>query len=164
MKGEQNEEILMVEDISDLLGHSLNSLIEKGSGNICISKESQKFFLNGSNESDNGETTGTSDLSYALIYTKSFHDKNKVRESIKINSKLRVIPLLLLSGPKKELGTLTSQLDGRCQCFKEQINLKDFIEKIEDMPIFWASINTPTESEWSKDNEISNSDGRRYDE
>ncbi len=53
-----------------------------------------------------------SDLSYTLVYTKPSSTKNKASDLLKINSKLKVIPLLLLVGPSKEMKGIISDGNG----------------------------------------------------
>jgi len=93
----------------------------------------------------NEKSEKNSDLSYTLVYTKPSSTKNNASDLLKINSKLKVIPLLLLVGPSKEMEGIISQLDMEYYCFKEPVNFHKFIEKMKKMPIFWASIDTITD-------------------
>ena len=139
-----NEEILFVEDGNNLLDLSLNALFENGHGNIRITKDNQESIYSESIKRNQRKTTDSSDLSFALIYVKPRHGKVKTTELLKINSRLKIIPLLLLMCPSKEMSSITNRLNGAFHCFKKPINLKDFMEKIDDFPIFWAWIDNIT--------------------
>lgn len=139
-----NDEILFVEDKNNLLDLSINALLENGHGNIRITKDNQESICSESIKKSQRKTTDSSDLSFALIYVKPRHGKVKTTELLKINSRLKVIPLLLLVGPSKEMSSITNRLNGAFHCFKKPINLQDFMEKIDDFPIFWARIDNIT--------------------
>ncbi len=140
-----NDEILFVEDINNVLDLSLNTLLEHGHGNIRITNDNQKSIYDESIGKSQRKTTESQDLSFALIYAKPRRGKVKSAEVLKIDSRLKIIPLLLLVGPSKEMSSITNRLNGAFHCFKKPINMRDFMEKIDDFPIFWAWIDNITD-------------------
>ncbi len=144
MKGNQYEEIFLVEDKSDLLGLSIKTLKDNGQTNICITRESENVFGVASQGEYCGKLGTILDMNFILIYTLPKHNKNADSELLKINSKLEVIPLLLIVGRTKDIDIITGKLIGAHRCFKESVNLRDFIEKIGRMPFYWGLIQTTT--------------------
>ena len=139
-----NDEMLFVEDGNNLLNLSLSAILANGQGNIRITKDNQKSIYSESIQKSHRENTDSSDLSYALLYVKPKSGKVNTTELLRINSRLKIIPLLLLMGSSKEMSSITNRLNGAFHCFKKQINLKDFMEKIDDFPIFWVWIDNTT--------------------
>jgi hypothetical protein len=140
MMRNQDEELLLVEDKKNLLEYSINNMIEHGCGNIYISRESEDVIYSMNRENSFGKNVDSSDLSYALIYTKAKKRDRIGPDVLQINSRLRVIPLLMIIGPTKDLTGIISQLNGAYRRLEKPQKFGEIIEKVRRIPMLWASI------------------------
>jgi hypothetical protein len=143
-RGNRFEEILLVEDKGNPLELSINTLRKNGCSNMCITQETKELLGREIHGNAPGKNADILDRSYMLIYTKP--NNNGSSKALRINSKLKVIPLLLLVGPRKEIDLITDSLHGVYSCFKQSVNLRGFIKKMRKRPMYWASIDTMLEN------------------
>jgi hypothetical protein len=144
MKGNRLEEILLVEDKGNPLELSINTLKDNGCSNMCITQETKELLSRKIHGNGPGKNANILDRSYMLIYTKP--NNNRFSKALAINSKLKVIPLLLLVGPRKDIDLITDRLQGVYRCFKQSVNLRGFIKKMRKRPMYWATIDTMLEN------------------
>ncbi len=145
MRGNRYEEILLVEDKNNLLGLTMEILRKNGKGTICITKDGKNALGLEFRGDRNGKSMRISDMSFALMYSRPLSGKRKEAELLEITPKLKVIPLLMLVGSRRDMSVITERADGAYRCTRRAVNLRDFIKKVRKMPIFWASIDTVTD-------------------
>ena len=142
MKCENKErEILWIEDGNNLMELSFKILLKNGSGRICISKNQRDLWKERTNSGKNPRTDIT-DQTCAVLFTKRFDNIDDEPGLVQINSKTRGVPLLLLSGPNEDMSVILKNLVGKYGCFRESVNFENFILKMREYPIYWASIET----------------------
>ena len=142
MKCENKEkEILWIEDGNDLMERSLRTLIKNRRGRICLSKNQRGLWKEGTNFGKKAGSDGA-DQTCAVLFTKRFEEEGDEPKWIQINSNTRGVPLLLLSGPKEDMSVILKDLVGKYGCFRENVNYGDFIMKMKQYPVYWASIDT----------------------
>ena len=137
----QDQEILWVEDENNLMELTLNTLLSIKKGSLHLSTNPVEFREKGSRFWENNLKSINKDLSTAILFTKrkSMDNDNKF---LKVNSKIKAIPLLVLTGPSKDMKDIMKELTGNAGCFKERVNFSKFLKKMRAFPMYWASIDT----------------------
>ena len=146
MEDRYNGEILLIEDESDFLEQSLNMLMSSESTQISISSNNETGISKESLEKGIHDLGVFAGRSFALLYSWPTSPLEEGQELLEINPYLKIIPLFLISGPKKEMDILTHSLSRTINCFKLSVDLAHFIENVSKTPAFWGLIDSPSET------------------
>lgn len=146
MEDRYNGEILLIEDESDFLEQSLNMLMSSENTQIRISLDNETGISMESLEKGINDLGAFAGRSFALLYSWPRSPLEEEQELLEINPDLRIIPLFLISGPKKEMDSLTHGFSGTINCFKLSVDLARFLENVSKTPVFWGLIDTPSET------------------
>ena len=137
----QNKEILWVEDENNLMELTLKTLLSHEKGTICLTKNPREIWEKGPISHKESQESISKDLSIAVLFTK--HDaKDNKNDFLNVNPKIEAVPLLMLMGPADDMKNIMTELVGRYGCFKESVNIHDFLKKMKEFPMYWVSIDT----------------------
>lgn len=142
MEEHNHKEILLIEDECDFMEQSLNMLMSTGNSMIRMSQDREFDMRQIALEK---EPHGLEDdQCFALLYSWPSPTAEDNQDILEINPDLKIIPLFLISGPKKEMDGLTRGLSGTINCFKLSVDLEDFFKRAKKTPMFWGLIDVPS--------------------